>query len=348
MIDWKSPDRKDTFHFLLVDPHNLDIVRGEIKNVILDDTSITMGYDTDTRVSGSIGVPSSENIMSSWVRIIHEVEVESYRKELGTFVPVNPSVSKKSGLESASYDLQSTLWTMQNNLCPYHFSIGAGAYSSDVFARICDTCEREYLILSDANNYRYTSSLIYEMGSSYLDDLYDTCSISRNRANVDGHGRILLSKYVNPAYITPSWSLDYDDARSMIIGGIEISNTDYDMPNRVIVIYNNDDKEIYAYADASEKYSFSHAKRGYVMAETHNVSDLSPATQANAQTLANQYLEESISGVTEYKFTSLYFPCNIGETLMLTFNQKAHHCLIKSIDPINLGNMTMGLTLREV
>ena len=345
--DWKDPRREDTFHFLLVDPHNLDIVRGEIPDVILEDTSITHGYDTDTRSSGKITILSSD-IMNSWVRIVHEVRKWGYRSEMGTFIPVSPGGKKYSGAEKRTYDMQSTLWAIKGDLCPTHFAVGTGAYSNDAIARICDGCRRDYIISAGANNYRYTSTKVYEMGDSYFSELIDICDRAGNRYDVDGHGRIVVSKYVSPKYITASWDLNYDDPRSMIQSdGIDISSTDYDTPNRIIVIYQNDNTEIYAYADAPSTYVFSAAQRGYIMADVHSVSDMSPATLLHAQALSHQYLEESMTGTTEYKMRTMYFPGKIGETVNLQFDGKNHHCLLKSIDPINLKEMTMDITLQE-
>lgn len=47
-IDWKDALRMDAIHIMMVDPHNLDTIRGELSNVILDGCSITQGYNTDT------------------------------------------------------------------------------------------------------------------------------------------------------------------------------------------------------------------------------------------------------------------------------------------------------------
>jgi hypothetical protein len=348
MIDWKDPTREDVLHFLMVDPHNLDIIRGELKNVILEDSSLTEGYFTDTRKSGKLTFLKENYIANSWIRVVHEVPAANYRNELGTFVAVSPGGTTAQGADKQTFDLHSMLWTMEEDRCPNHFAIGEGAYALDAFDRICDNCGRPYVHSAGVNNYRYTSSKIYEMGDPFLSDLLDICETSRNRLDVDGHGRITISKYVSPRYITATWDLNYDDPRSMIKSeGIETSSSDYDTPNRSIVVYQNDNVEIYAYADAPSSYIFSSAQRGYVMAAVQNISDLSPATKIHAQAVASQMLEEGMTGVTQYKLETMYFPGHEGETVNLTFDGETHHCLIQYIDPINLHDMTMQLTLRE-
>lgn len=349
MINWKDQSREDEFHFLMVDPHNLDMVRGELRDVLLDQTSLTEGYDTDTKVSGSISFLRGSYIPNSWLRIIHEVRKWDYRNEMGTFIMTNPNSSDAVGAGTDTFDLQSSLWAMSRDYCPFHFAIGENAYALDAVARICDNCGRPYIIGANANNFRYTTSKVYEMGDSYLSDLSDICNNARDSLGVDGHGRIIINRFVHPSYVTPSWNLNFDDSKSLIKSdGISYSSTYYDVPNRAIVIYQNDNIEIYAYADAPSSYTFSIAQRGYICASVNQINDLSPATKMHAQTLASQFLEEGYTGTVTYKLTSLYFPAHVGETLNLTFNGENHHCLIFSIDPLNLKDMTMGLTLREV
>lgn len=348
-MNWKDQRREDVFHFLMVDPHNLDVIRGEIDNIILSDCSLTYGYDTDTRVSGKVKFLEENFIENSWIRIVHEVRKENYFNELGTFIAVNPSVKTINGTNEVTYDLQSVLWTLKSDLCPYHFAIGQGAYSLDAFDRVCDTCHRPFVHKATAVDYIYTSSKVYEMGSSYLDILFDISNISGNRVEVDGHGRITIEGYSNPAYLATSWDLNADDSRSVIINeGISKSSTDYDTPNRAIIIYQNNDTEIYAYSDAPSEFKFSQSQRGYVMAEVYQMNDMSPATKERAQTLSEQYLEENLTGVTEYSLTSAYFPAKPGETLNLTYGGANHHCLITAIDSVNLKEMTMDLTVKEV
>lgn len=350
MIDWKDPRRVDNIHLYMVDPHNLDDVIGEIKDVTLSGCSLTFGYDTDTRASGKIQFLDENYIKNSWIRIVHEVKKEGYKKELGTFVAVSPGKEFHGERNSYTYDLQSVLWTLSKDRCPSHFSIGAGSYALDVFDRICHTCNRAYIHGSGVKNYRYTETVIYEMGDPYLDDIKDVANISGNRLEVDGHGRILINPFVSPRYITPTWTLNADDERSLVqSASISSSSTAYDISGRAIVTYQKgDDEEIFAYSDVSNDSDFSTAKRGYTMAELYSVSDMVPATKARAQELADEYLRNQLSSVVEYSMTSKYFPCMVGETLTFIYKGEAHLCLIKTIDPINLSDMTMGLTLSEV
>ena len=72
MIDWTDRSIPDEVHVMMVDPHNLDIVRGELKNLVLSDCSVSYGYNTDTRTSAKLATLGSNYIDNSWLRIIHK------------------------------------------------------------------------------------------------------------------------------------------------------------------------------------------------------------------------------------------------------------------------------------
>ena len=54
MIDWTDRSIPDEVHVMMVDPHNLDIVRCELENLVLSDCSVSYGYNTDTRTSAKL------------------------------------------------------------------------------------------------------------------------------------------------------------------------------------------------------------------------------------------------------------------------------------------------------
>ena len=347
MIDWRDRTRKDEIHVRMVDPHNLDIDRGELEHLILSGCSISYGYETDTRVSAKLQTEGSNYISGSWLRIIHKAG--DYENELGTFVVIDePSWEWKSGMKIYSYELQSVLWTLSKDLVLGHFSIGAGAYALDAFDRICNTCGRTF-VHKNPRNYRYSTSKVYEACDSYLSDLFDICETSNNRLDVDGHGRVTISPYIVPSEIEPSWDVVDTDPRTLLLSsGISGSSNAHEVPSRAIVVYTSGDTEIIAAADRTSESPLSSAQRGYTIAEKYQVSDLSPATAAGAQALAKSNLERS-SVTREMNASFLYFPCHPGETMNLTINGDKKKYLIKTIDPVSFTDpMTIKTTLKEV
>lgn len=340
MIDWADPKRTDVIRFLMVDPNDLDAAYGDIDDVQLGSSSITYGYYTDTRSSSKITFLRGNNyVKNAWIRIVHEVPAEDYVNELGTFVPVSPNV-QYGGAVTESYDLQSPLWALKDDLYPYCFSIAKGASFVQAFKTVCGMCKRPYL-LQNPNDFAAEQAVVFEAGTSFLDILYDISENSYNHIDLDGHGRITLSPVTELQYRSPSWELDADDPRSMIIeGSVKMEPEAEEIPNRTIVVQGN----YVGVADLPEGAEYSAAQRGYVKTQKYSGSGINSSAQAEA--LAKAYLN-GFSKITQWTMETMYFPAKCGETVYFTIDGVKHLCMIQSIDPVALDTMTMKLTLRE-
>lgn len=341
MIDWADPKRTDVIHFVMVDPNNLDNAYGDIDDVQLGSSTITYGYYTDTRYSSRITFLKDNNyVRNAWIRIVHEVPAEGYSNELGTFVPTSPDV-QYNGAVMESYTLQSPLWAMMNDLTTASFSIGKGTSFVSAFERVCDTCKRPY-ILQNPNDWMAQQAVVYEAGTSYFDIISDIASATNNNIELDGHGRITLSPLSDMRYLSPSWDIDADSSRSIVIqGSIRMEPDAEEIPNRIIVVGG----AYVGVADLPDGSEYSAAQRGYVKAEKYSGSGVKDSAQAKS--LAKAYLD-SYAKVTQWSMTTLYFPAKCGENVRFTLDGKKHICMIQSIDPVDLDTMTMKITLREV
>ena len=346
---WRDGKRKDRIHVLMVDPHSLDSVRGELPDVILDGSSLTEGYYTDNRVSGKLTTLEGGHYQEgSWLRVVHECPDYDYRAELATLIPSKVSQTTETGATKTSYDLQSVLWSISTDTLASHFTIGKGALTKDVFKRLCKTIQKECLILAGSNDTRYTQTVSYELGDSFLSDLFDICSTANNRLNIDGHGRITMEKYVSPATKAPDWLLDPMEPNTIVVDdGIGWSEDIGTVASRAVVIYKNGDTEIAASSDLASSSRFSAASRGYTVAETHSLTQMSPATKAQAQRLARQYLATDSEGTAERTVTCLYFPVHQGDMVLWQDASQQVRCLVKDVE-VQLADMTVQLTLKEV
>lgn len=341
MIDWRDPARKDVIHFQMVDPNNLDNVYGDLTDVLLGSSSILYGYYTDTRYSSGISFLKSNNyIENAWVRIIHEVPKEEYVRELGTFIPTSPS-EKREGAVIVTLDLQSPLWGLKEDLTTSKFSIGKKTSLLAAIKRVCDVCHRPY-ILNNPNDKTTDKAIVYDVGESYLNILFDLCDLTNNRMDLDGHGRITFEASKNVQSITPTWTLDYDDSRSMIIeGSLQMETLVEDLPSRAIVVNNG----IVGVANLADGISYSAHQRGYVKAKKYDDKSATNATKANS--IAQSRLDATSKAV-KWSMDCLYFPCETGDNVNLIIDEEKHVCMIQNIDPLDLETMTMTLTLKEI
>lgn len=341
MIDWSDPARRDEIRFQMVDPNDIDTVYGDLTDVQLGSSSITYGYYTDTRYSSGISFLKSNNyVENAWVRIIHDVPGEGYSNELGTFIPSSPSEARK-GAVIVTLDLQSPLWGLKDDMLTAKFSIGKNTSLLKAMKRIMDDSNRPYL-LNNPNDTAAADAIVYDVGETKLKILHDLADQSGNRIDIDGHGRLIIEPVPDHANITPQWTLDYDDPRSMIIeGSLKMESEIVDLPSRAIVVNGN----YIGYADLPDGVSYSAHQRGYVKAEKYE--DKTADSGAKATASARRYLDTATKAVV-WSMDAMYFPCKCGDNVNFILDGEKHMCMIQSIDPLDLKTMTMGLTLREV
>lgn len=347
-VDWTSNTRYDRIEFEQVDPNDLDFVREELTGVDLRQSSLSFGYYTDTRVSGSLFFVNSNYIEGSLIRIHHYVDVWDYHQELGTFFVGNNSFDYAQGINTNSVDLLSALYGMQVEDWAWHYVISSGRYTKSVIQDMLDICGRPGIISESVSNVKFASAIIYEFGENSLASLYDVCSKSNARVDVDGHGRVIINPYVEPKALTPQWTWDFNSINSTITSPITVSNNRLDLPGRVSVIYKNGDTEIASVADASTA-SFGHpGRRGYRKTDTYSLSEMYPVTKSRADELAADLLKESSSPIIEYEFSSLYCPCKIGDGCLLSFADETKTCFVKNIEVSFKPGLEIKVLLKEV
>lgn len=341
MIDWRDPARRDEIRFQMVDPNDLDTVYGDLTDVQLGSSSITYGYYTDTRYSSDISFLKSNNyVENAWIRIIHDVQSENYTNEFGTFIPSSPS-EKRNGAVVVTLDLQSPLWGLKDDMLTAKFSIGKNTSLLSAMQRIMESSNRPYF-LNNPNDSAAPKAIVYDVGETKLKVLHDLCDQSGNRIDIDGHGQLIIEPMPDHANITPQWTLDYDDPRSMIIeGSLKMESETADLPSRAIVVNGNS----IGYADLPDGVSYSAHQRGYVKAQKYE--DSTANTSAKAEASARRFLDSASKAVV-WSMDALYFPCKCGDNVNFILDGEKHVCMIQSIDPLRLDTMTMGLTLREV
>jgi hypothetical protein len=360
MADWSDQTRQDTILVYDVDPHSLE-VRQQLSGVELSGSSITWGYYTDTRVSGTLKVKDTNHIDHSLIRIVHSIPDWSYSNELATMVVTNDDADRDSGAWITSYELHSALSMLENDLLACCYSIGAGAKAKAIISSLIGNADRPYLFGGDFLDHIYTESKVYDFGNSVLKTLFDICDTADDHLNVDGHGRILIDGYIPPHYIDPSWELDLSNSDTNVLDKISRSSDRLSTPTRVIVHYkgtkqvqsgnsiSSEEVEVSAYVDATT--GETRASRGYTVAKLYEAQDLSPQDVNAARKLAETYLPSAHDTTLTWQLSCLYMPMKIGECVTLIFHDGpdsgSHHCLVQTIT-LSLDTMVMKLTLKEV
>ncbi|EFV01862.1 hypothetical protein HMP0721_1256 [Pseudoramibacter alactolyticus ATCC 23263] len=341
---WKDPYFEPELHIYMIDPHNLEVIRGELFDV--EKIILTDGYYSDTKISGSLGTIADNYIGGSWLRIMVDGQGVA---TLG--VQSIKTTQAPEGGEAKTYDLQSVLWMLDTDIAYQLYTIGQNTQTRTAIVAVARACGKSVIFQAGSRDAIYTAAKIYERTDSYRSILADICNKANNQLGVDGYGHISVAAYVAPGDKTPAWSLDADDPRGIILSpGHEDSDSSGEAYNRTVVVAenpNSDGKPLVASADAAVTSAISSAYRGWTRTNVHDVSDMSPFTQAQAQKLVGQYTANDRSQGKTRDCTCMYFPVKAGEVIEWAEDGKKKNYLVQTVES-DLIAWTVKLTLKEV
>lgn len=361
-MDYKDLTRQGELHAYMIPPQKLDDSYGELLGVDWSSLSISAGYYTDTRTSGSLDIIDGNWVRGSFLRIVFEIPEQNYRREIGTYAVVSDNAVRRNGVWKTTLELQSMLWTMNQDLTPMPLTLAKGSFASTALKRELNDAGREY-VTPFGGDAKMTGPTALEGGQSKLSRAFILCNWSRTRLDVDGHGRITCKKYTEPASQTPKLSLDLLDERGVVKDGVSRSTNWAEMPSSYIVSYKYTDKdannksvekEIRAEVHlSSPKAHQTLANRGYEVSVYESLNDMSPKTYARAVEIAKQKLLARTSESVEWELETKYLPVWEGDVITLeipdgiTDYQGKRKCLVKALDMTG-PYLDMRITLKEV
>lgn len=355
--DWADTDRTDALDFVMVSPQNPEIELGVLEGVVRSSSSLSAAYYTDTRTSGKLAYVGDGWIRNSFIRVVHTIPEWGFRREIGTYIVTEDPGSREAGQWTRSLTLHSVLHGLSTDLGAGPWTVNQNASAKDAIKQMLDLCRRPMRDLS-ARDVRVGSAVVYETGTSYLERIFDLCTMTNNRLDVDGRGYVTVAPYVEPARRAASFRLDLADSRGLVEDGVELTTNYLEMPGRAVVSYQYSEtvngesvqKEINASADATGEQSS--ATRGYMVTDYQHLSEMEPATYQRALELARQRLAEKSRELVEWKIRCLYLPIWEGDVVELFVHdgparyRGVRHCLVKNVE-LELEHMSMTLTLKE-
>lgn len=338
---WLDPANEPELRVDMIDPHNLGVNRGQLLGVTK--VTLTDGYYSDTKISGSIETIADNYIGGSWLRILVDgVELATLGVQ-----NIKPSQAAEDA-EKKTYDLQSVLWMLDSDIAYQLYTIGKNTRASNAIRAIAKTCGKDVIFQAGVRDSIYTAAKAYERTDSYRSILADICSKAGNQLSVDGHGRLSVAAYVDPSSKTVSWTLDVDDPRGVILSpGYEDEDASGEAYNRTVVVATDNDRTLVASADAPSTSAISSAYRGWTRTNVHDVSDMSPFTQARAQQLVSQYAPDDRSQGKTRDCSCMYFPVKGGEVVEWVQDGEKQRYLVQTVDA-DLIAWTVKLTLKVI
>lgn len=351
MTDWKDQARPDRLRFDMVSPTNIDAVYGELTGVVLDGSSITCGYYSDTRTAGLLSVQGDGWRRGSLVRVTHTAP--GWSNVIGTYIVGGDDGERRHGGWSQELELRSILHGLSTDRLTGPFTVARGGYALAAVRKLLAGRGRK-AVYSRPTDHRYGSAKVYPTGETVLSVLFDLCEASGNRLDVDGRGRVTVGRYVRPASKTPKLAVDLADPRGTVDGGVKLHTNYLEMPTNAVVSYKDgygdDAREIRATATVSSGDHAARGVRGYAVTEFRELTEMSPKTWQEAQRRADGLLASKSRELAEWTLATRYLPVWERDVVALSVPDGRYRgkrkCLVKSAD-IDLGTMEMELVLKE-
>ena len=322
-----------------VTPRKLSQEGEEITGVDWSQSKVDWGYYTDTRVSGVLTVygrwPKGQ-----WIRIYDD------DGPLGTFIPTKWPGDREQAEWKTTLELHSMLWGMGRCEMPSDCTVAKGTYASTLYKELFDWYGYEY-DLSGMAEYKSSEATMLERVKTHLSWVYATSNYTGNRPDVDPYGRIVIEQAVAPTSIPQTHYVSVNDG---IIGGLNRSSDDNELPGRVQVIYEKDGKRIVACVDATGDASME--ARGYLSTKTYQISEVSPANYSGVLAYAKRMAALNSSSITTWTMygKEAWHP---GEGVTLSTDDPMYpgdrQCFVRNLgmSRLDLDRPIYDLTLKE-
>jgi len=352
--NWDSTELHHVLRVEMTDPVYRESTFGAL-DVVSDSADITMDITTDTIAQASVDVVDwNQWIDNSWIRFVHEIPESQYRRVLGTFFVFNEGRSFNYNSLGASPTLYSSLKTLTLDSLPKAIFIGEGAPVTRVIASILDPAFVRYIFDGSCGEYYYTSTYVIDAGTTRMDALKSVLKDVGWEYTLNGDGSITFKRF--EAYSTRSWTYTLDaQAKKSVIeeNTLKPEDTNRSVPGRSIVIWKGDDSEdepVTAYADVDPSNPASPQRRGYIVSEVHELSDLSgERTTENALVYARNFLEKDATPYKRWSMKTLWLPISAGDVIMFRSPESSNfvRSLVENVK-YDFSKWKLELTIKEV
>lgn len=313
-LKYADPTYEPTLTVQMIDPNRHSSVWGVLEGIT--DCTVTEGYYSDTKISGSITTIDDNYRAHAWLRILVD------NVPMGTFGVESISMEQApEGTLKKTYSLQSVLWMLDEDIIFWGFTLGRRVKYFDAIKKLVNMRGKEYVILPGAANAMSGNGKYYERTESLRSILSDLCTRAGNQLGVDGKGRLTISKYTDPARRHSDWFLDVDGSRSVVLDpGYSEDDNSGQAYNRTVGIAqksNDDNKEITLIRDhpAPKTADIACQKTGWIRTSVHEISDLNPFTGANLEKATLPYIADDRSPGKTRDCETMWFPAHAGDMI---------------------------------
>lgn len=299
--------------------------------------TITRNDDTRIKESAEFGVVRDVTFGSDLVRAYMTAEWADGTSEdvvLGTFLPVVPGRSVRSGYSTARVRLYGRLQELLDDGFSSPVTVAKGENAVDRAAAVIR--EAGLSVVAEKGDYKVTETRVYGIGSSQqnsevgdkkLDMVNDLLDLAGFRAAfTDPMGRVVLQKYRDPSEIAPLWSFE-EGPGAKFESSMEEERDYTEAANHVVVVYgpNEDGDTVIGEAwDRDPSSQLSTVSRGRTITRSYSYKELPPGKtdgerKAYANDRAATLLSTAQSVIWRVTMRHAYAPVRVNDTVKLAF-----------------------------
>lgn len=304
---------------------------------VINGGSIERNDSTRVKESASVNMIGEYGFGPDLLRVYAEFEwMDGTSADvcLGTFLPVSPSRSIRTGYCKASLKLYGRLQELLDDKFALPVSVEPGSNAVAVARGVCEAAGLE--VVSDESDYTTTLARAYGVGAgstdgdTKLDMVNDLLDLAGFRAAfTDPYGRVVLQKYVDADEKPLSWEFE-EGSQAKFESSMEEEFDYTDTPNHAVVVYGSatvgsDGETVVGEAyDTSPDSDYSTVSRGRVITRSYTYTELPPGEtaqkrQAYADSRAASLLRTAQSVVNRLSFTHVYCPVKVNDVVSVDY-----------------------------
>ena len=353
-VSFNTSGRIDSFEFVICSSKNLGDKIGNLEGVV--GGTLSFGYYTDLQVSGQLKVVNvSPELLTSenYIQIYYccTIDGQEHKRLLGTFM-YTAALRYENGIYKGTLNLRSLLARYIDDVTSKKWTLKQGETVQEMYKHVFQY-HGGFPQITGVKNAKLTKTYVFDAGVSPMKILQYIADFAGGEIVVDENGRTVLQKYNTPGVKAKNITHTIKaDANSVILPGVEMSNTLKEVPNKVVCVFNKtEDDYTFTYVgsavlDESDPHSKQNIDR--YITKFYALNNCKKPYQKTLEDMAVKYLKKLNHNYTYYEFDCYFQPIHIGEVIYLEYDNIKVKGLITDIDmDLALGGK-MHVKIRKV
>lgn len=200
---------------------------------------------------------------------------------------------------------------------------------------------------------KLTKTTVFDVGVTPMSILQKIAESANAEIGVSTHGHTVLKPYKKPADKKKSITHTIvANKRSVILPGLDISNSIKEIPNRVVCVFDlqsgNTTTQYIGKAALAATEPRSYQKTGRWITKYYKLTNCGKPFQDYLNKKAKSLLSQNNSKIIYYEFDTYYQPIEIGEVIELRYDNISIKGLVSNIDLSLEVGAKMHVKIRKV